>query len=156
MPLLQIMFIVCRQKDASSFHLVSLWHVSSYVLRILWNVSYCWLELAIMGSAIMWEAVACFHQSSSHLSYELGLLINYSCFYWLVRGCTHKSLFFFFLSSRRSHLIGPQPIFLEHRTLPTHGSLNVLPTPQNKSMLCHASLGPPFTIYTHGSWTMAK
>jgi len=138
MPLLQIIFIVCRQKDASSFHLVSHFEDCShsvtltceliYVLRILWNISYCWLELAIMGSAIMWEAVACFHQSSSHLSYELGVLINYSCFYWLVRGCTHKSLFFF-LSSKKSHLIGPQPIFLEHWTLPTHGSLNVLLTP---------------------------
>jgi hypothetical protein len=112
MPLLQIIFIVCRQKDASSFHLVSHFEDCShsvtltceliYVLRILWNISYCWLELAIMGSAIMWEAVACFHQSSSHLSYELGVLFNYSCFYWLVRGCTHKSLFFFSFHLKRA------------------------------------------------------
>jgi hypothetical protein len=43
----------------------------AHVLRILWNVSYCWVELAIMGSAIMWEAVACFHQSPSHLSFSI-------------------------------------------------------------------------------------
>jgi hypothetical protein len=35
--------------------------------------------------------------------------------YYLVRGCPHNSSFF---SERRSHLIGPSPIFLEHWALP--------------------------------------
>ncbi len=35
-------------------------------------------------------------RSSGLFSYELGVLINYSCFFWLVRGAPTKVCFFFF------------------------------------------------------------
>jgi hypothetical protein len=73
-------------------HTVLLWHVSSYVLIILWNVSYCWVEQC---NYVRSSGFFSFHQSPSHLSYELGVLINLFMLLLINEGCTHKSLFFF-------------------------------------------------------------
>ncbi len=82
--------------------------------------------------------------SSSWHNFKTGGIhasINY------VRGCTHSSsssVFFFPL--RRSHLIGPSPIFLEH------GALSKPWNPEYASLWSCA----PLKIYICGSWTMAQ
>jgi hypothetical protein len=62
-------------------------------------------------------------------------------------GCTHN--FLIFLYFRKSHLIGPSPIILEHGALP---NIECFPF-QNRSMLCHAeSLW--FRIYRLYTWKL--
>jgi hypothetical protein len=157
MPLLQIIFIACRQKDASSFHLVSHFEDCSHGVTLTCELI-CLENFMERFLLLGWTC----HNGQCNYVRSCGLfslisitsfiwtgraLINYSCFYWLVRGAPTKVCFFSFIL--KAPFWSTANIFGTWTT-PKHGSLNMLPTLQNRSMLCHASLGAPplYKLYT--------